>query len=57
MPMAISLDGCVAGPDGEDVGLYDWYFDPPVASAPIVDELVADTGAIVMSYPSHRCCD
>jgi dihydrofolate reductase len=48
LDMAISLDGCVAGPDGEDVGLYDWYFDPPVASAPIVDELVADTGAIVM---------
>ena len=26
LDMAISLDGCVGGPDGADVGLYDWYF-------------------------------
>lgn len=46
--MAISLDGMVSGPDGADVGLYDWYFDPSPASRPVVDELVATTGAIVL---------
>lgn len=48
LDMAISLDGMVAGPDGADVGLYDWYFDPSPASRPVVDELVATTGAIVI---------
>ncbi len=28
LDMAISLDGFVAGPNGEDGGLYDWYFAP-----------------------------
>ena len=48
LDMAISLDGMVSGPDGADVGLYDWYFDPSPASQPVVDELVATTGAIVL---------
>jgi hypothetical protein len=43
--MAISLDGMVPGPGGADVDLYDWYFDPSPASRPVVDELVATTGA------------
>ena len=36
LDMAVSLDGCVASVSGEDVGLYDWYFDPPAASAAVV---------------------
>ena len=48
LDMAISLDGRVSGPDGADIGLYDWYFDPSPASRPVVDELVATTGAIVL---------
>ncbi len=48
LDMAISLDGYVAAPGGEDAGLYDWYFDPPAPSAPVVEELVAITGAIVI---------
>ena len=48
LDMAISLDGMVSGPGGADVGLYDWYFDPSPASRPVVDELVATTGAIVL---------
>src|SRR4051794_9239736 len=48
LDMAISLDGAISGPDGADVGLYDWYFDPTPVSRPVVDELVATTGAIVM---------
>ena len=48
LDMAISLDGLICGPGGADAGLYDWYFDPSPASRPVVDELVATTGAIIL---------
>jgi dihydrofolate reductase len=48
LDMAISLDGFVCGPDGADAGLYDWYFAPTEPSKPVVEELVATTGAIVI---------
>lgn len=48
LDMAISLDGLICGPGGTDGGLYDWYFAPSEASRPVVDELVATTGAIVI---------
>ena len=25
LDMTMSLNGCVAGPDGEDAGLHDWH--------------------------------
>ena len=53
LDMAISLDGFVGGPDGADVGLYDWYFEPSAASAPIVEELVRTTGAIVIGRGAY----
>ena len=40
LDMAISLDGFVGRADETDPGLYDWYFDPPAESKPIIDELV-----------------
>ena len=48
LDMAISLDGFVGRVDEIDPGLYDWYFDPPAASRPVVEELVESTGAIVI---------
>jgi len=48
LDMAISLDGYVGGPDGADVGLYDWYFSPSEVSRPVITELVETTGAIVI---------
>ena len=48
LDMAISLDGLVCGPDGGDGGLHDWYFDPSEVSRPVVDELVATCGALVL---------
>jgi len=48
LDMAISLDGFVGGPDGADVGLYDWYFNPSEVSRPVITELVETTGAIVI---------
>ena len=57
LDMAISLDGYVAGPGGQDAGLYDWYFDPPAPSVLIVDELVAQTGAIVIGRGAYGSGD
>jgi dihydrofolate reductase len=48
LDMAISLDGFICRPDGSDGGLYDWYFAPSAASAPVVAELAETTGAIVV---------
>ena len=48
LDMAISLDGHIGLEDGSDPGLYDWYFEPSEISKPVVDELVAITGAIVL---------
>ncbi len=48
LDMAISLDGFVSARDGGDAGLYDWYFDPSDVSRPVVEELTATTGAIVL---------
>jgi len=48
LDMAVSLDGLIAGPDGADAGLYDWYFNPTEVSRPVIGELVETTGAIVM---------
>jgi dihydrofolate reductase len=48
LDMAVSLDGLICGPGGGDGGLYDWYFEPSEVSRPVVDELVAQTGAIIL---------
>jgi dihydrofolate reductase len=48
LDMAVSLDGYVAGPGGADAGLYDWYFNPSEVSRPVIEDLIATTGAIVM---------
>jgi hypothetical protein len=48
LDMAVSLDGFIGGPGGADVGLYDWYFNPSEVSRPVIDELIATTGAIVI---------
>jgi hypothetical protein len=48
LDMAVSLGGFVAGRGGGDAGLYDWYFNPSEVSRPVIEDLVATTGAIVM---------
>ena len=48
LDMAVSIDGFVGGSDGEDVGLYDWYFNPSELSRPVIEELIETTGAIVL---------
>ncbi len=46
--MAVSLDGFVNGPNGEDGGLHDWYFSPSGDGPQILDELLQNIGAMVM---------
>ena len=47
LDMAVSLDGYICGPNGEDGGLHDWYFAADAATA-VTDELLASIGAIVL---------
>ena len=48
LDLAVSLDGYIDGPDGADVGLYDWYAATSGPNADIAAETVATTGAIVV---------
>ena len=48
LDMAVSLDGFVNGPNGEDGGLHDWYFAPTGDSRFILDELLQNIGAMVL---------
>ncbi len=46
--MAVSLDGFVNGPNGEDGGLHDWYFSPSGDGPQILAELLQNIGAMVI---------
>lgn len=48
LDMTMSLDGFVAGPNGEDGGLHDWYFAPSGSATLILEELLHDIGAMVL---------
>ena len=53
LDMSMSLDGFAAGPNGEDMGLNDWFFTPARRSHEIIEESIASTGAIVMGRRSY----
>jgi dihydrofolate reductase len=57
LDMAVSLDGLVAGPGGADAGLYDWFFDPPEASRPVVEGMLAETGSILIGRGAYGTAD
>lgn len=50
LDMAISLDGCIAGENGDDPGLYDWYFAETSTDTTtfIKDELIGSIGAMIL---------
>jgi dihydrofolate reductase len=57
LDMSISLDGYIAGPNGESGRLYDWYFAPESQTNPkgaMIEELVRTTGAIVMGKRAYN---
>ncbi len=57
LDMAMSLDGFIAGPGGEDAGLHDWFFPPEDgrndADAGVVEESIRTTGAILMGRRAY----
>jgi dihydrofolate reductase len=57
LDMAMSLDGFVAGPNGEDRGLYTWYFDPSAASKAMIAELTQSIGAMIMGRRTYNIDD
>ncbi|WP_045234808.1 dihydrofolate reductase family protein [Deinococcus pimensis] len=48
LDLAISLDGYLSGPDGEDGGLHDWYFAEQGAADEIKRELLDRIGAMIL---------
>jgi dihydrofolate reductase len=57
LDMSMSLDGFAAGPNGEDMGLNDWFFSPAGRSREIIEESIASTGAIVMGRRAYGAGD
>jgi dihydrofolate reductase len=53
LDMTMSLNGCVAGPDGGDAGLHDWYFSPTGGAEEIIAESIKATGAIIMGKRTY----
>lgn len=50
LDVAISLDGYLSGPNGEDGGLHDWYFAEQGAADDIKRELLDRIGAIILGH-------
>lgn len=53
LDMAVSLDGFVSGPNGEDGGLHDWYFAPSGSAAFVIDELMQSIGAMILGNRAY----
>ncbi len=50
LDLAVSLDGFIAGPNGEDGGLHDWYFAETGAAETIKAELLGGMGAMILGH-------
>lgn len=50
LDLAVSLDGFIAGPQGEDAGLHDWYFAQEGAAGAIKRELLDRIGAMILGH-------
>ncbi|WP_192930748.1 dihydrofolate reductase family protein [Deinococcus sp. AJ005] len=50
LDLAVSLDGFIAGPKGEDAGLHDWYFAQEGAAGAIKRELLDRIGAMILGH-------
>ncbi len=53
LDMAVSLDGFVSGPNGEDAGLHNYFFSPSSESAKVIEEGIKTTGAIIMGRRTY----
>lgn len=50
LDLAVSLDGYISGPDGQDGGLHDWYFAEMGAAEDIKAELLGGIGAMILGH-------
>lgn len=61
LDMSMSLDGFIAGANGEDSGLNNWYFAPATGEADpnkaVIQELIDSLGAIVMGKRTYGMGD
>jgi dihydrofolate reductase len=48
LDMAMSLDGFISGPNGEDHGLHNYFFSPASPTAEVIEEGFKTTGTIIM---------
>ena len=53
LDMAMSLDGFIAGPKGEDGGLHNYFFSPSGATAEVIEEGFKTTGTIIMGRRAY----
>jgi dihydrofolate reductase len=57
LDLAMSLDGFISGPNGEDQGLHDYFFSPSGNTAEVIEEGFRTTGAIVMGRRAYDIGD
>lgn len=48
LDMAMSLDGFISGPNGEDMGLHDWYFSPSGDAETVKADILDNMGAMIL---------
>jgi dihydrofolate reductase len=52
--MAMSLDGLISGPEGEDRGLHDYFFSPSGPTSEVIEEGFKTTGTILMGRRAYE---
>ncbi len=53
LDMVMSLDGFIAGLNGEDAGLHDWHVSPVGKTIRVIEEQISTIGAIVIGRRTY----
>lgn len=53
LDMAMSLDGFISGPNGEDHGLHNYFFSPAGPTVAVIEEGFKTTGTIIMGRRAY----
>jgi dihydrofolate reductase len=54
LDMAMSIDGFISGPNGEDQGLHDYFFSPPDPTRDVIEDGFRTTGTILMGRQAYE---
>jgi len=54
LDMAMSLDGFISGPNGEDHGLHNYFFSPVGPTLEVIEEGFKTTGTILMGRRTYE---